>query len=87
MRSSEFCMTALSSRFLILSKNDQYYKTLRDLIRKEENIYEALTTDLYYLGKVLNRKYTLLRITYTIFTVGILASVIAFVLAFKGIGF
>lgn len=66
---------------------DQYYKTLRDLIRKEENIYEALTTDLYYLGKVLNRKYTLLRITYTIFTVGILASVIAFVLAFKGIGF
>jgi len=66
---------------------DEYYKTLRDLIRKEENIYEALTTDLYYLGKVLNRKYTLLRITYTIFTIGILASVLAFVLAFRGIGF
>lgn len=66
---------------------DEYYKTLRNLIRKEENIYEALTTDLYYLGKVLNRKYTLLRITYTIFTIGILASVIAFVLAFRGIGF
>ncbi|WP_410881034.1 Pycsar system effector family protein [Myroides sp. DW712] len=65
----------------------EYYKTLRDLIRKEENIYEALTTDLYYLGKVLNRKYTLLRITYTIFTIGILASVLAFVLAFRGIGF
>lgn len=66
---------------------DEYYKTLRDLIRKEENIYEALTTDLYYLGKVLNRKYMLLRITYTIFTIGILASVISFVLAFRGIGF
>ncbi|MGG5577535.1 Pycsar system effector family protein [Myroides sp. C15-4] len=66
---------------------DEYYKTLRNLIRKEENIYEALTTDLYYLGKVLNRKYTLLRMTYTIFTIGILASVIAFVLAFRGIGF
>lgn len=66
---------------------DEYYKTLRNLIRKEDNIYEALTTDLYYLGKVLNRKYTLLRITYTIFTIGILASVIAFVLAFRGIGF
>ena len=66
---------------------DEYYKTLRNLIRKEENIYEALTTDLYYLGNVLNRKYTLLRITYTIFTIGILASVIAFVLAFRGIGF
>ncbi|MGG5506011.1 MULTISPECIES: Pycsar system effector family protein [unclassified Myroides] len=66
---------------------DQYYKTLRNLIRKEENIYEALTTDLYYLGKVLNRKYTLLRMTYTIFTIGILTSVVAFVLAFRGIGF
>ena len=66
---------------------DEYYKTLRNLIRKEDNIYEALTTDLYYLGKVLNRKYTLLRITYTIFTIGILASVVAFVLAFRGIGF
>ncbi|WP_158962215.1 Pycsar system effector family protein [Myroides fluvii] len=66
---------------------DEYYKTLRNLIRKEENIYEALTTDLYYLGKVLNRKYTLLRITYTVFTIGILASVLAFVLAFRGIGF
>ena len=66
---------------------DEYYKTLRNLIRKEENIYEALTTDLYYLGKVLHRKYTLLRMTYTIFTVGILASVVAFVLAFRGIGF
>lgn len=66
---------------------DEYYKTLRNLIRKEENIYEALTTDLYYLGIVLNRKYKLLRMTYTIFTIGILASVIAFVLAFRGIGF
>lgn len=66
---------------------DEYYRTLRNLIRKEESIYEALTTDLYYLGKVLNRKYTLLRMTYTIFTIGILASVVAFVLAFRGIGF
>lgn len=64
---------------------EEYYKTLRQMLRKEEDIYHALINDLYHLGRVLNRKYTLLRITYVVFTVGILASVLAFVLAFRGI--
>lgn len=65
---------------------DEYYTTLRTMIQDEERIYHSLTKDLYYLGQVLNKKYALLRITYLIFTVGIILSVIAFIYAFKHIG-
>ena len=42
--------------------------------------------DLYNLGLVLERKYRLLRITYNIFMVGIIVSVLMFIIAFKNSG-
>jgi hypothetical protein len=45
-------------------------------------LYGSLTKDLYYLGLVLNRKYDLLRITYTVFMIGIVISVLSFGVAF-----
>ena len=43
---------------------------------------EEMMKDRDYLGLVLNRKYNLLRITYTVFMIGIIVSVIAFAVAF-----
>jgi hypothetical protein len=43
--------------------------------------------DLYFLGVVLEKKYRLLRITYNIFMIGIIISVIAFVVALIQFGF
>lgn len=62
---------------------DTYIKTIKELIVDQDYLHEALIRDLYSLGVVLHRKYTLLRITYTVFTIGIIVSVIAFVFAFK----
>ena len=42
--------------------------------------------DLYFLGVVLERKYRLLRLAYNFFMVGIIVSVVAFVIAFKMVG-
>lgn len=53
-----------------------------DLLEEKEEVYESLIKDLYYLGVVLARKYKLLRLTYTIFMIGIIGSVLAFVIAF-----
>ena len=53
-----------------------------EIIKDKDYVYEALTKDLYYLGIVLNRKYKILRWTYTIFMTGIIISVISFVIAF-----
>ena len=71
--------------FYALELND--FKTkIKDLIKSKESIYDSLTMDLYFLGKVLQNKYKLLRWTYTVFIVGIVLSVIAFALALKYYG-
>ena len=59
---------------------------LREIIKSKESIYDSLSMDLYYLGKVLQQKYKLLRWTYTIFLVGVILSVIAFGFALKYFG-
>ncbi len=66
-------------------KFDQYKWAIDEILKDNDYIYEALTKDLYLLGIVLNRKYKLLRWTYTIFMTGIIISVIAFILAFSTI--
>ena len=64
---------------------EEYMWAMKELIKDKDYLYETLIKDLYFLGVVLNRKYKLLRTTYTIFTVGILTTVLAFYLSFKSI--
>ncbi|QDO94056.1 HD domain-containing protein [Formosa sediminum] len=52
------------------------------LIENEETLYNSLTKDLYFLGLVLERKYRLLRLTYTVFMVGIVLSALSFILSY-----
>lgn len=54
-----------------------------EMMQDRDYLYGSLTKDLYFLGLVLNRKYSLLRTTYTVFMIGIVISVIAFAVAFK----
>lgn len=56
---------------------------INELLKDKDYVYTSLTKDLYFLGKVLERKYRILRITYTIFMSGIIISVIAFGIAVK----
>ena len=56
---------------------------INEMMLDKDYIYSSLTKDLYFLGVVLDRKYRILRITYTIFIVGIVLSAIAFVICFE----
>ena len=56
---------------------------INEVMKDKEYIYSSLTKDLYFLGLVLNRKYRILRVTYTVFIIGIVATAIAFALCFK----
>jgi len=67
-------------------KLPDYEWAIKELVKDKEYIYSSLTKDLYFLGLVLNRKYKILRWTYTIFMVGIVISVLAFAIAFKFFG-
>ena len=56
---------------------------MEEMMKDRDYLYGSLTKDLYFLGLVLNRKYKLLRTTYTVFMIGIIVSVIAFAVAFQ----
>ncbi len=64
---------------------DDYEWAIEELMKNDENLYSTMIKDQYFLGKVLARKYKLLRIAYSIFMFGIIISVLSFVLAFVNI--
>jgi len=55
---------------------------MKEMMNDREYLYGSMIQDLYYLGKVLERKYRYLRICYTVFMYGLIASVISFVISF-----
>lgn len=54
---------------------------MREMMNDKDYLYGSMIKDLYFLGKVLGVKYRLLRIAYTIFMWGLIATVIAFAIA------
>jgi len=64
-------------------KLEDFQDGMSELMKDRDYLYKTLMKDLYFLGIVLEKKYKLLRIAYTIFMIGIIISVIAFVIAFE----
>lgn len=64
---------------------EEYLWAMKEMMNDRQYLYDTMIKDLYYLGIVLNRKYKLLRLTYTVFTIGIIVSVVAFVVAFRNV--
>lgn len=61
---------------------DEYKVALKDRTKSPEQIYESLSTDSYYLGKVLDIKYRRLRLAFNFFMVGLTVTVVSFIIAF-----
>jgi hypothetical protein len=51
------------------------------MMKDPEYLYGALVDDIYFLGKVLGRKYRLVRLAYGVFMIGIIVSAFAFIVA------
>jgi predicted metal-dependent HD superfamily phosphohydrolase len=58
-----------------------YVDGMQKMMEDRDFLYGSLIRDLYSQGVVLGRKYRLLRIAYNVFMFGIIASVLAFVIA------
>jgi predicted metal-dependent HD superfamily phosphohydrolase len=63
----------------------RFQEGMRELMRQKDTLYTNMVTDVYYLGEVLDRKYKLLRVSYSIFMVGLILTALSFgiVLAYK----
>ena len=55
---------------------DEYRQNLRQLLSSDEAIYDSLTDNIYAQGKVLARKYRLLKFAYQFFMIGFSAVVV-----------
>ncbi|MEJ8757805.1 Pycsar system effector family protein [Pontibacter sp. H259] len=60
---------------------EDFQHGMHNIMRDKKSLYNNMITDIYYLGEVLKRKYKILRISYTIFMVGLVLTVIAFGIA------
>jgi hypothetical protein len=59
----------------------EYRDGIEKMMEDREYLYGSLIKDIYAQGVVLGRKYRLLRIAYNVFMFGIVAAVIAFIVA------
>lgn len=63
------------------SRLEDFEWGMKEMMNDREYLYGSMIRDLYYLGRVLGRKYRMLRICYTIFMYGLIVSVLAFLIA------
>jgi predicted metal-dependent HD superfamily phosphohydrolase len=61
---------------------DDYEWSMKEMMKDSDYLYGSMIKDVYYLGKVLGRKYRRLRVAYNIFMFGFVLSIISFILAF-----
>ncbi len=62
-------------------KLPDYEWGMREMMKDSEYLYGSLIKDIYFLGKVLGRKYKYLRIAYNIFMYGFVLSILSFLIA------
>ena len=67
--------------FHTLSKED-YVTGMEELMQDSNRLYDNMARDIHGLGKVLTKKYQLLRISYNVFMIGLVLSVLSFIVVF-----
>lgn len=60
---------------------EDYRWGMMEMINDSNYLYSSLIDDIYFLGKVLGKKYKFLRYSYNIFMYGIIVAVIAYIIA------
>ena len=65
---------------------DDYAKGMVKVMNDKEFLYGTLIKDVYSQGVVLGRKYKLIRIAYNIFMFGLIAAVLAYIIAYVAYG-
>jgi len=61
---------------------EDYEWAIKEMINNDKYLYSTMIKDQFFLGKVLARKYKLLRAAYNVFMFGLIISVLVFILAF-----
>jgi hypothetical protein len=60
---------------------DDFDWGMKEMMKDREYLYSSIIRDIYFLGKVLGRKYYLLRMSYSVFMYGLVIAILAFAIA------
>lgn len=60
----------------------EYQEAIKSIVSEREHLDASFINDLYFLGLALGDKFKYLRLCYNVFVIGVILSVIAFVIAF-----
>ena len=66
-------------------QREEFVEGLEELMVDSTNLYDSLARDIYGVGKVLAKKYKLLRYSYDLFMFGLILSVISFIVVFVSV--
>jgi len=58
----------------------EYIDEISNLMHQGDELYKTIAKDTFYLGKTMNKKFKLLRISFNVFLTGIILSVVAFLM-------
>ncbi len=61
-------------------KMEDYEWGVSEMMKDPDYLYSSLTRDIFFLGKVLGRKYKILRLAYTTFMIGFVISILLFLI-------
>lgn len=61
---------------------DLYLKSVKSMIKNDEHLYSTMIKNQYSLGKILAKKFRLIKIAYNVFMIGIVITVITFLVTF-----
>jgi hypothetical protein len=70
--------------FVSLSE-EEFRQGMRELLQEPQRLYENMIRDIYGLGKVLSRKFAMLRVAYTVFMFGLIASVLLYLMVYVAV--
>lgn len=62
-------------------KQEDFVWGMKEMMKDREFLYDAMLRDFYNLGRVLNKKYTLLRRCYRVFMFGLTAAIISYIIS------
>ncbi len=63
-------------------QRDEFLTGMKELMQNTDSLYQNMILDIYGLGIVLRKKYRLLRISYSVFMIGLVIGVLAFIVTF-----
>ncbi|NBC19148.1 MAG: hypothetical protein GVY18_17735 [Bacteroidetes bacterium] len=64
--------------FVNMNRQD-YLQGMEELVKNTDRLYRNMMRDIYSLGQVLQRKFRLLRVSYTLFMIGLILGVVLFI--------